>query len=409
VRAVFVNYCHPQTKHVCAIRVSSFAEALARKGHQIILLTRSLDESDVPKEPEDVRQELKAHDWSAPYNLACPPVHDNILSTLRAGKLPGGIRQACIGWFFASKGGVFADWTQGSKKYWGVISEDFRPEVTWGTFASTDAWHIAQGIANQTGCPWIMDAKDPWDKFVPKGLRRYLAKRYEDAVCMTTICRDYATTMNVWFTHRKTAVYSGFPLSYLTRKAQGDGGTNFRISLHGSLYSVKNTRAFFQGITAWLGQLSPDERTRVTFIYAGGSWQEVEREAVKISDLCCVIINKFLPPLDLNNLLMSSDANVYLTHPDNLFHHKIFELLCSRRPIICFPGETEEVRQIVSRVRGTLYSCNSEAEVSDALGRLWREKHAGEEYGIDKTALEAFSWERQADSLLEVFSSVVEG
>lgn len=43
MRLVFANYCHPDTPHICGVRVASFARAMAVRGHRVILITRELE------------------------------------------------------------------------------------------------------------------------------------------------------------------------------------------------------------------------------------------------------------------------------------------------------------------------------------------------------------------------------
>ena len=73
MRAIFINHCHPEMSHVCAIRLGHFAQVMADRGHEIVLLVQAHPrDADCPS-PERVAAELAAHDWSAPYVLPCSP------------------------------------------------------------------------------------------------------------------------------------------------------------------------------------------------------------------------------------------------------------------------------------------------------------------------------------------------
>lgn len=405
MRAVFVNYCHPQTRHVCAIRLRSFAEVAARRGHKVILLTRSLDDDEPAKSPAQVRGELRAHDWGAPYNLACPPEHSPALAALRAGRLPSGVSKAVVAWYFVTKGGVFADWVEASRRYWRVLSDEFRPEITWGTFGNTDAWRIAQGIARRSECPWVMDVKDSWRLYVPRFLRAHVARRYKDAALVTTISQGHADMVGGCFRQPKTTVYSGFPKAALDSPPPRLDEDAFRISLNGSVYPGEHLRRFVRTLEEWLGRLGGEERARVRLIYAGGSWQEVLRATAGLSRRCAVEVHRYLTLEDLRGIQLSCHVNAYITLSKSTFHHKVFELLCCFRPIICFPGEGDEAKRIVERVRGTLYNCEDEADLLASLERLWRGRKDGGACEIDRALLESYSWERQADVLLNAFTS----
>ena len=96
MRAVFVNHCHPDMDHVCATRVATFAEILARQGHRIVVLCETLSTDAEALSVSDHRAALASHDWTKPYVLACKPAAAPLLERLHDGRLPGGIRQAVV-------------------------------------------------------------------------------------------------------------------------------------------------------------------------------------------------------------------------------------------------------------------------------------------------------------------------
>ena len=51
MRAVFINYCHPDTRHVCAVRLREFANALSQQGNRIVLLTATQGKDDPAPPP----------------------------------------------------------------------------------------------------------------------------------------------------------------------------------------------------------------------------------------------------------------------------------------------------------------------------------------------------------------------
>ncbi|WP_096700113.1 hypothetical protein [Magnetospirillum sp. 15-1] len=58
MRAVFVSHLHPETNHVGAVRVREFAQAMARRGHRIVLLTQSLTPRDPAPDPDGLAAAL---------------------------------------------------------------------------------------------------------------------------------------------------------------------------------------------------------------------------------------------------------------------------------------------------------------------------------------------------------------
>ena len=73
LRLVFVNHCHPEMAHVCALRARSFADAMTRRGHRVVLLTETPARDAPAPHPDDLVRGLNIHDWNHPYFLACPP------------------------------------------------------------------------------------------------------------------------------------------------------------------------------------------------------------------------------------------------------------------------------------------------------------------------------------------------
>ena len=187
MRAVFVNHCHPDTPHVCAVRLREFANALAKQGHRIVLLTATLGPDDRVLTPVEVGAALETHDWSRPFLIACRPAPAPLTEALQEHDLMPGIRQMVVLWCFLAKGGVFWNWTAASEPLWPVLAESFRPDAVWATLGNLDALNIARGIAGIAGCPWVMDIKDPWRNAIPRALRAVIAGRYRDAAAITGI------------------------------------------------------------------------------------------------------------------------------------------------------------------------------------------------------------------------------
>ena len=67
MRAVLINHCHPDTPHVCATRFREFANCLAGRDHQVVLLTAPLEGQADAAAPEDAAQLLDDNDFSVPF------------------------------------------------------------------------------------------------------------------------------------------------------------------------------------------------------------------------------------------------------------------------------------------------------------------------------------------------------
>ncbi len=70
------------------MRVRYFADTLARQGNKIVLLTKTLRNDELPKTPKQVAEELISHDWGIPYHLACKPIRNPWLDSVRNNRLP---------------------------------------------------------------------------------------------------------------------------------------------------------------------------------------------------------------------------------------------------------------------------------------------------------------------------------
>ncbi|MHA1108506.1 MAG: hypothetical protein ACTSQV_05235, partial [Alphaproteobacteria bacterium] len=211
MRMVFVNQCHPDTPHVCAVRLREFAAAMARRGHRVVVLTETLQGKSGGDAGGDFAQRLAGHDWGAPLHMACGRARSPLLERLHQGELPCGLRQAVVAGHFVLRGGVFAHWNAGSGEAIAALAHSFRPEMVWATFGCTDAWNIARRLAAFAGCPWVADLKDNWENFIPFGLRRVMARRYGDAAHFTVLSEVHAEVAAARFGVSATVIYSGIP------------------------------------------------------------------------------------------------------------------------------------------------------------------------------------------------------
>lgn len=403
MRAVFVNQCHPETPHVCAVRLRGFARALAAKGHQIVLLTECLADETANSDAQALADRLTQHRWDQVFHVGCRPAAAPFLVRLHDGRLPWGLRQATVAASFVFAGGVFAHWRRASGSAVGELARSFRPEIVWGTFGITDAWNIARDLARMVGCPWVADLKDNWNNFIPFGLRGYLAGRYRDVAHMTALSDAHASIGRSRFGLDTTTVYSGFPLSALQRLVPDPDDGAFRIVSAGSIYNGEAFKALIVGIAGWLSKRTSN--TPVEFLYCGGDDARVAALTAPLAGRCKVDVRPFVAVDELNAHQRRATVNIYPRYQPMLFHHKFIECLSASRPIICLPGETAESRRIAEETGIALFSCDAAGEVETALdaiaGRRWPR--------VDASRLARYSWEQQADVLARVLASARDG
>ena len=396
LRAVFVNHSHPDMEHVSALRLNSFARALAAQGHKIVLLTETLSPDDPAPSVSQTRTDLGAHDWKRPFVLPCAQKPAPLLARARTGGLRVGMRQCVLGASYLFRSGVFTDWRAGVHPCLPVLAETFRPQIVWGTFGNTDAWNISRDLAALSGCSWVADVKDNWSAFLPRGLARLIAARYRDAAHMTVYSESHRDEADRWFNQNKTVIYSGFEEGVAQSKP-----LDFRILLTGSIYDDACLARLIEGIRDWLPQSAND----VVFSYAGNDGERVARHAKSLQGLCKIDIYDFLHYEDLLALQKSSSLNVYIRNPRNLFQHKTLELLAAGVPVISIPGESTEAARIADEVGGCLRMCETQDQIIDALQMVV----ADTPRTLDLDKMNAYSWQSQAKNLERLFETVIGG
>lgn len=404
MRAVFVNHCHPDCSHICATRAREFARAFAQLGHQIVLVTETLQPGDPEPDPGFLPTALKTHDWSEPFMLACPPVPSPVLEKLRAGQLPRLVSKTVVVLHYLVFGGVFTDWRAGTRPYWRPLASAFAPEVVWGIFGNTDAWAIAQGIAHEAHCPWVRDIKDQWTAFIPSPLRGMLARRFADADATTALSLANAADAAPWFGPETTVVYSGYPadIDRLVTTASPPEKT-FSLALVGAVYEPALLAELVAGIEAFLDKR---ERGAVRLVYAGTDAKTVEEAFAPLRSRLHVEIFGQLPLARFSDLLCNAHANLYVRMPKNgWWHHKIVELLAAQRPIVCYPGEIDEAKRLAETVKGRLENPATPEALANVLDTLWQNRG---EFGLrsDPAAIATLGWEYQAERLLGAFPGI---
>jgi len=403
MKAVFVNQCHPGTPHVCAVRLREFARAMARRKHQVVLLSETLQREDAGDDVDGLERRLAGHDWEAPLHVACRPAPALLLGRLHDGTLPFGLRQAAIAAGYLVRGGVSADWADGSRDASAALARLFKPDVVWATFGCTDAWNIARRLAGAAGCPWVADIKDGWETFIPFGLRTFLAGRYADAARFTALSQAHAEIAGTRFNARAAVIYSGVPDAAGRNESSRDPSGPFRIVAAGSIYDGAAFTAIVQGIADWLargGRARPIE-----FRYFGNDHERVAATVGPLASDCRIEVQAFVETAVLEAELSGASVIVYPRHPPALYHHKFMEYLATGRTVLSLPGETEECRTIARAVNAPLHCCDSPGDVAAALASI----EAGGGPSIDRERLAGYSWDAQAALLEQVLLQAAYG
>lgn len=395
LRVLIVNHCHPATPHVCATRAREFANALARRGNPVLLTAEARDGADVWESAAALEGGIRDHDWSVPLVVACRPVAGMRVAKARQGLLGPISGPLTVAWVYLRDGTVFPDWTAGTAPYAGTMATAFRPDIVWAIFGNTGAWVIGREIATAAGCPWVMDVKDSWPRFVPAGLRGIVANRFGDAAGATAFSRAHGAEVADWFGRSADVVYSGIPDSFLhgTVRASGD---SFVVLLTGAVRPRAALDTFVEGLATWAATLDAVDRSRISFAYFGADGDAVDASARRLGEIVPVTIHGFRPLDELRQAMLGAGINVYIRSDEVPFHHKVFEVLSAGRSILCVPGEDDEANGIAARLGLSIGGAKTTDDVRHALARAWTARYRSPP---SPSGLAAYTWDAQAEIL----------
>lgn len=406
MRAVFVNYSHPDTSHVSALRAASFAAALTELGHQIVLLTKTLNDADRGAAVPGFRRGLQTHDWKTPLQVGVRvPLSQPVARTARIG-LVDPLRKAVTARDLLWNGGVYRDWVAGASRFVTVLANEFKPDVVWAIFLPTDTLVVAKQVAREALCPWIIDFKDAWRWRLPGIARGILAQRFQGADGYTANSEYSADQASPWFRRRPEVVYDGISEAFLGAGSEGETCHHQRIVLVGSVYRYEYLVEFLSGFRNWLLELSEGTRSDIEFAYAGCDGTVVAEctRHLELDRLCRVTIKGYLPLRDLARLCRRAAVNAYLWLPTG-FHHKVLDLLACGRPVIAFPGEHEEAKVLAKRIGGILVICKNGQELSSCLSDVMFAP-PGSRFVESAHPADEFSWQSQGTRLARTFSGL---
>lgn len=411
MRAVFINSCHPDTPHVCGLRARAFAEALAAMGHEIILVTEPFEQTGEFTGLDTLPDLFKEHDWTLPCRISTPFISGSSLPAIRDGRYPAILRQPLIALHFLRHGGVFEDWCRGTRPYLPVIAKEFAPDIIWAVFGHTGCWRMGQELARIADCPWVADKKDPWAAFIPAPFRRLIADRFRDAAHLTAISSAHVDMMRRWNADiPATTIYSGVSKSFLSpppENATTEPATR-SILLCGSIYDSEALQAVYQSLAQWLDRQPDALADKISVAYAGADTDLFYAATDPLKGRCAIDGYGQLPLAELHARQRQAAVNLHLHYAPVLFHHKIVELFAAERPVLCYPGESDEAAAIAEKVGAPLYRCQSGADLDEAFERTLG---PGAENGgtLNREALAFYSWEEQAVRLQAVFEDVRAG
>ena len=393
MKIAIVNHVHPDTPHVSALRMREFARVLARQGDRVVLFTGTLAAGDRGDDASLLGEQIAVHDWSSPLHVCCAPVIAPLHRAAREGRIASPFRQMVIGGAYMFGTGIFRDWWKGAASLNPAIARAFGPDVVYATFGNTDTWTVARDLARLAGCPWVADYKDPWNRFVPAGLRKIVARRLADMAAMTTFSANHLRDADTWFACDKHVVYSGY-----NNEAQvpppGRGGDALHVCLSGSVYREDLLATLIEGL-----KLVASSRS-VSLSYAGNDGALVGRYSNRRNSTFDLDNLGYLEASALGALQRSADVNVYVRNADSLFQQKLIELLAAGKPILSVPDESTEAIEIAGHTGGRLQTAGTPAAIAEVISGLHRSPVAAGKFN----GVQAYSWLAQAKKLRRVLA-----
>lgn len=405
MRCLFISDVSSRAGGVYGLRAASFARAMARRGHQVLLLSPTLDPGEPTLSPATIRDRIAAHDWAEPLSLELAPRETAMLRLHRSSALPQSLRRLATAWLIAAEGGVHGDWVAAARAAHPAILDGFKPEIVWANFGNLSNLVVGQQLARAAGVPWTIDFKDNFASYVPGRLHGVLQRRFADAAAFTGNAELHADIAARWFAQPHEVIYSSIAPAMIAAPDSRPRSDKFLVTLIGSTYTDEFLERFLSGFAAWVKAGGTERRDATLFHYAGAADNNV-RAAIGRSGLECVAtVEGNVPHGRLARLCHDAAVNCYIWAPFG-FHHKALELMACRRPLISFPGEHPETFVLADRVRGDLRTCTDEAQLIATFDAVWQDWRAGRIPATDPD-LSSVTWDAGAGQLERMFAAVL--
>lgn len=403
-RFLFINATHPADSHVSALRVASFARAVARLGHEVYLLTRqsnaiegaqSANARDQVSQPATLRVMENSDSGGRVLHIVAPGQPG------RQSRGPMVLRRALTfaNWLRGSSSDP--DWVRSARSVLDQALADVDIDLVWATFTPIECWTIAQGFARQREVAFVADIKDDWQFYVPSGLRRLVAQQVGAASAFTanSLCHWDGFPKN---NCRRSVIYSGYWRDQI--KARSSPRSNNVLT---GVFFGRTGGAGYDRLVHAMREWSLARQQPLHLRYFGASCDEMrELGALTTTDAFQLTPHGYVTPGELLEVCRNSDFNFYARQPNWAIHHKATELMAVGRPILVWGDETPETRLLAEQVGVPMLVSETDRELYAALDKLvsWKKPEDGEAVPDNR---EWLSWENQAVLLLQTFEKAI--
>lgn len=392
---LMVNAVDPAAPHISGVRAWRFSQELAALGHRVVLLCAG-DRA----QGSDYASLASCHDWCEPlivsFAVTNQPAQSKIV-LLR--KLKTAIDMLRFG-------GMRSRWLKQATDGFASSGVGYKPDIVWCTFGLLESVFAAKRIAARFGCPWILDVKDNWELYIPRGLRRVMNWRIRGWRALSANAKLTSDMAEKWQRSSPTIIYSGVDSRFYPEPEELCANHSvFIINLIGSIYRPDYLVDFFAGVQSWLDHLPPKERAKVKIRYLGSDTELVKAILASHDSDIRVEIDGYVPIEQMADLCKAAAVNTYIALSAG-FHHKLLELLTCAKAVVAFPSEHQESIDLAVSLGGRLYV----AETRDALVHVFSEIH--NQWQSDGSAKplpsdRAFSWPNQAKLLERVLTKAI--
>lgn len=395
MKILMINPVHPDTPHISAVRAWRFACELAALGHKVVLLTASRE----GRRPDGIAS-LATHDWSNVLILAYGPFDRG---REKQARLPGLIRKGLTAWRMLRHGGNEWRWSIDAVQVAKRLSEHFVPDVIWCTFGMMETVVAAKRIAASAHRPWVLDIKDNWELYVPRGLRRVMVWRTRGWAAITANSRFTADKARIWQRAAARVVYSGVDEAFLEREPSLEAeASHFWINVVGGIYFTDQLEALLAGIESWASSLAPRMRSRASVRYLGGDGRLFDIVARRCLRAIQFEVCGYVPLKQMARLCQAAALNSYVAHAGT-FHHKLLELLACGRPVLACPAEDEEARDLASKASAALFEAAEPPQIAAVLEQLHQVWLRAPTRLSSADTFHRYSWAEQAKALVQTF------